>query len=434
MAELFDSLGLPADSAGRRGELPRAWFYEPQSPARLAHAMLQETRGRRALVLCDTRTRAAAGPSLLQELASAGWSCTEVVLPDVGGRSPVCDDLTHDRLRASLPQADAYFALGSGVINDLVKWLAADAGVVYGVMATAATMNGYSAANVAPTIAGVKSLMRARAPRVIGAVPVVIEAAPWHLTAAGLGDVIAKPVSTADWWMNHRIFGEDFSRQVADLIHGQEPRYLDHPEALARREPGAIRALFEALLWSGCAMTLQGSSLPASGGEHLISHTLDMFAQRDGTEHDLHGRQVGVATIFVAAMYARLLALAHPQFTHRTAPFEAAAWGSTATAVKAEHEAKQQRAQRAARWLDGSWETLRPELGAMLRSPGSIKEALARSCAAHRISDIGCSRDRFLQAVLHCGAMRARFTSIDLGWCAGLLPEAASELMDEWLV
>jgi hypothetical protein len=35
--------------------------------------------------------------------------------------------------------------------------------------------------------------------------------------------------------------------------------------------------------------------------------------------------------------------------------------------------------------------------------------------------------------VRHCGAMRERFTSIDLGWLTGVLPGAAEEIVDEWL-
>jgi len=69
----------------------------------------------------------------------------------------------------------------------------------------------------------------------------------------------------------------------------------------------------------------------------------------------------------------------------------------------------------------------------MLRSPKAIRDCLARSNAAHRISDIGCTRDRFLLAVKHCGAIRGRFTSIDLAWAAGILPEAAERVVDELL-
>jgi hypothetical protein len=39
-----------------------------------------------------------------------------------------------------------------------------------------------------------------------------------------------------------------------------------------------------------------------------------------------------------------------------------------------------------------------------------------------------------LTAVRHCGAIRGRFTSIDLGLVTGVLPDAAPQIVDEWLV
>jgi glycerol-1-phosphate dehydrogenase [NAD(P)+] len=263
----------------------------------------------------------------------------------------------------------------------------------------------------------------------------VIENAPFELTASGLGDVIAKPLSTADWLVNHRLCGEAFSRPVAEIIDRIEGSYVEAPERLARRDPAAIRALFEALVYSGCAMTLQGSSVPASGGEHLVSHTLDMLGHVDGTGHDLHGRQVGVATIFVAAIYERICALEALDLRPAAAPLDRALWGPIADAVAAEHVKKQASAETARAALDapGTWTALRAELSPVLRGPGRVKECLSRSGAAHRIADIGCTRERFLLAVRHCGGIRGRFTSIDLGWLTGLLPGAAEEIVDAWL-
>ena len=60
------------------------------------------------------------------------------------------------------------------------------------IFATAASMNGYAAANVAPAVAGVKTLIHARAHRIVASDPAVLAAAPAALTSAGLGDVIAK--------------------------------------------------------------------------------------------------------------------------------------------------------------------------------------------------------------------------------------------------
>ena len=436
--DLFTSLGpaIAAHHDRHRNDLPERFVYGPDAADALARALSEWVLGRRAVVIADTRTWQAAGEAARDALSRAGWSCEPWILPDrPGGKSPVCDDATHAVMSEGVPIADAYVAVGSGVVNDSTKWLAAERGAPYAVLATAASMNGYASANVAPAIRGVKSLAHGRAPRVVAALPSVIEAAPFRLTAAGLGDVIAKPISTADWIVNHRVFSEPFSAEIASIIDSLEPAYLDRPEALAAREPGAIRALSDALVRSGCAMTLHGSSLPASGGEHLVSHTLDMLADLDGVEHDLHGRQVGVATILAAALYEKLVAMERPVFEPRVAPFDPALWGSIADAVAAEHAKKRANVETACSWLNapGNWESLVAQLRPWLRPARAIRDCLARSGAACRIEDLGCSRERFLLAVRHCGAIRGRFTSIDLAWCAGLLPGSADSIAHELL-
>ena len=53
-------------------------------------------------------------------------------------------------------------------------------------------------------------------------------------------------------------------------------------------------------------MTLSGGSFPASQGEHLISHYLEMM--HPGPHEALHGAQVGVATIVAAGVQQAVLA------------------------------------------------------------------------------------------------------------------------------
>ena len=436
--DLFDALGeeFGREFADRKDTLPRDYFYEPEAAARLAASLSGEIRGRRALAFSDARTRQAGG-AVLEALSGAGFHVDELPIRDgADGSSPVCDEGTKDALLGKLPRADVLVAIGSGVVNDLTKWLGAERNIPYAVFATAASMNGYTAANVAPTVKGVKTLFRASAPRVVAADPRVIEGAPWELTASGLGDVVAKPVSTADWILNHRLFAEDYSPAVARIINRIEPKYLENPQGLAGRKSEAVQSLFEALVWSGCAMTLQGSSLPASGGEHLVSHTLDMLAHVDGQKHDLHGRQVGVATIFVAALFEKLLAVPRPRFTPVEVPFDAKLWGPIAGAVAVQHKKKMARMREACRLLSAPdvWEEAKAEIASVLLTPERIKSCLKDAKAAHRLADIGCSRERFLVAVRHCAAIRGRFTSIDLAWAAGLLPDAAEEIVDRWLV
>ena len=436
--DLWTALGDDLHAAFPRGRdlLPATLLYGEDAAARLPAAMAPHAARRVVLVYADVRTRVA-GAAAIDALRADGWTVHERQVADgPDGAIPRCDEETKLQLAADLPPVAMVLAVGSGVVNDLSKWIAAEAGLPYAVFSTAASMNGYAAANVAPSIDGVKSLFRARAARVIAADPRVLRDAPQELTTAGLGDVIAKPVSTGDWLMNHRLFGESYTQSVADVIARVEPAYLDHPDELARGDAAALRGLFEALVYSGCAMTLQGSSLPASGGEHLISHTLDMISHVDGFDHDLHGRQVGVSTILVAAIYQEVLAIERPTFTGACAPLDPGYWDGLAASVKLQHDKKRESAANAhARLAEpGCWQALRAELAAMLPPPERIKDCLRRAGAAHRIADLGITRERYLAALTHCGAIRGRYTSIDLAWSVGVLPARGPALADRWLL
>ncbi|MDH5673792.1 MAG: iron-containing alcohol dehydrogenase [Myxococcales bacterium] len=438
--ELFDALGPAVTStlAGRRDRLPRSLILGADAPERLAAALVGElpaVGARRVAVVFDARTRPAAGERCAAALGARGLSPEPLLLPDPEGHWPRCDEASRAWLAERTSGCDYLLGVGSGVISDLCKWVAFDADKPAAIFATAASMNGYAAANVAPAIAGVKTLILARAHRHVAADPAVLAAAPATLTSAGLGDVLAKTVSTVDWKMNELLFGEAFDPAIAGIIDGIEGRFLSRPEALARAEADAVSALFEALVFSGCAMSLQGSSMPASGGEHLLSHALDMRADAEGVEHDLHGRQVGVGTIFAAALYERVLALEAPRFDDAPLPLDREGWGPIGASVAEHHAAQSRRLVEAVARLrePDLWQELRTTLGPMLPKAAWLREVLRRAGAVHRVADLGIGRERFLWSVYNCAQIRERFTSIDLAWVSGVLPAAAPAIVDAHL-
>ncbi|NOY81214.1 MAG: sn-glycerol-1-phosphate dehydrogenase [Kiritimatiellaeota bacterium] len=391
----------------------------------------------RTTVVADARTWAAAGQGLSETLAAAGFEVLRLMVPDPApDTSPVCDDRTRASLEPVVPECDLFVAVGSGVVSDLTKWIAADHGKPYVVFATAASMNGFASANVAPTIKGVKSLVHGTGPVAVVSSLEVLAAAPARMTEAGLGDVLAKGVSSLDWRLNHLVFGEYYCRYCVDLIKDIEPRYFQDPEGVADRVPGALSGLFEALVLTGIAMTVAGTSSPASGGEHLISHTLDMMSTLDGVPHDLHGRQVGVGTILAAALYDEILAMEAPRFRVLEEDTDPAFWGKLAGAVEEKHRLKREKAAGAVAALKSDstlWDKLREELGREARGARVFKDCLRRAGAAHRIADLGMDRERFLAALLHAHQMRERYSILDLARAVGVLPERAREFVDRWI-
>jgi len=441
--ELSGLLGTSfACDCGRVHHVPvRRFVYERGAVEVLPQIIGQDCGNvRHVAVVADVRTWDVCGRQVKDVLQKAGFNTARVLVPDRPNAGPMCDDVTVQALVQRLHGVgpDLVVAVGSGVINDLSKWAAFQLGIPYLVVATAASMNGYSSANVAPTIGGVKMLIEARAPMAVLAEPRIIEQAPAEMLAAGFGDTIAKHQSTADWVMNRSLSGEYYCQFCAGIVACLEPLYLDHPEDIRHGRPEAVGGLFEALFGTGMAMTLMGTSVPASGGEHLFSHTLDMIAEIRGERHDLHGRQVGLGTLLSAALYQRVLALDSPVLKPLPPAIDDRLWSlpSVAAAVAGQYEAKQQRlepirqkiAQREA------WDQLRAELAAVVKGPETIHTWLQRAGAAVSMADIGCSPERIKSAILHMHEIRKRFTIVDLAWLSGVLPEAADDLIDQWLV
>ena len=60
-----------------------------------------------------------------------------------------------------------------------------------------------------------------------------------------------------------------------------------------------MNILIEALISSGVAIGIAGSSRPCSGSEHLFSHLLDMICSKPA----LHGEQCGVGAIMMAYLW-----------------------------------------------------------------------------------------------------------------------------------
>ena len=421
---------------GRSHKVPiRNIIYSEDALVHLPKVLSSFVNARRVVLVADQRTFDILGRHARDALEKKSWSVHKIIVPDSNHGSPVCDDTTHNWLNEQLPPADIALAVGSGVINDLTKWSAFEHDLPYAVLATAATMNGFTAANVAPTIKGVKSLIRARSPLAVFAVPSVIINAPSVLTAAGLGDTIAKPLSTADWLFNNIFCEENFCRYCSEIINSLEPYYFNHPEDIKTRQPASIEALLNALLYSGIAMTIIGTSAPASGGEHLLSHTLDMISSIDGVPHDLHGRQVGIGTIFAAAIYERIFQIETPKCLSFPSGIDSTFWGPLAENVRLQYELKKPALHTIREKLTDvvTWQTFIAAAREQVRSPNEIKSCLKSAGAAHTFADIKCSRERLLSAVLQMHEIRKRPTIIDLAWMLGILPDSADEIIDTWL-
>lgn len=257
------------------------------------------------LVIADDNTWCAAGDALSASLAGAGLAVETHVLPGLPRVKPTRE--LGDLLASAIAEDHTPVALGSGVINDLVKYAANERGRGYLCVPTAASMDGYTSAGSPLSDQGFKKTIQCRPPRAIVADLDVIAAAPPAMTGWGYGDLAGKVPAGADWVLADALGIEPVDGVAWPLVQNRLKDWLASPDALTRGDPQAIAELFVGLALVGLAMEFHGSSRPASGADHQIAHLWEMEDLVFAGERISHGACVAVGCVATLGLYAWLL-------------------------------------------------------------------------------------------------------------------------------
>ena len=266
-------------------------------------SVVRDLGSRRVFLLADANTYAAAGSRVEAILAGEGIPCKKHVFPGLvePDEAAVGSAVMHfDKA------CDLVLAVGSGVIGDVSKILAGISGAEYAIVATAPSMDGYASSTSSMTRNGLKVSLPSKCARVIIGDTDILKNAPMEMLVSGLGDMLAKYVSIAEWRISHIVTGEYYCEAVADLIRRSLQTCVDHADGLIRREEAAVEAVFKGLVTAGAAMSYAGVSRPASGVEHYFSHLWDMRGVEFGDKTSTHGIQCAVATLITARLYDTL--------------------------------------------------------------------------------------------------------------------------------
>ncbi len=190
-------------------------------------------------------------------------------------------------------------AVGGGSIIDVAKLASFRADVPFISFPTTASHDGIASANASIKDLGMKTSMKARPPIAVIADVKVIKTAPYRYLAAGVGDMISNLTAVKDWQLAHKIRGEYYSEYAASLSLMSAKMVIRNANIIRLGNEESVRKVIKGLISSGVAMSIAGSSRPASGAEHLFSHALDAIAPKPA----LHGEQCGVGTIIMAYLH-----------------------------------------------------------------------------------------------------------------------------------
>ena len=205
------------------------------------------------------------------------------------------------------PDAEVIVAVGSGTIHDIARYCARERGIRFVSVPTAASVDGFCSTVAAMTWYGYKKTIPAVAPELVIADIDIIKAAPINMARSGVGDILAKYTALADWEISHVLTGEHLCRRIYGIMREAADTVAASATGVVRGDPEAYEHLTYALIMSGLAMQMMGSSRPASGGEHHISHLIEMHpAGLDVASDAMHGEKTGVGTVLVSEQYRRL--------------------------------------------------------------------------------------------------------------------------------
>jgi glycerol-1-phosphate dehydrogenase [NAD(P)+] len=392
-----------------------------------------------SVLMADERGWGAAGAGIEAALQAAGIACRRHIIPARPRPKPTVD--LAGSLRAVLRPGETPIAIGSGVMNDVVKHAAFGLGIPYMCVATAASMDGYTSAGAPLSDKGFKITIPCRPAKVLLVDLDVIAAAPPEMTGWGYGDLAGKVPAGGDWMIADALGIEAIDDVAWPMVQDGLEGWLSQPDRIAAGDRDAVEGLFLGLTLVGLAMEAHGSSRPASGADHQIAHLWEMDDLHHGGERVSHGACVAVGTMTALRMYdwllsrdltvldparraaeAPTLSAKEAEIRDRFGPGEIADRAIIETRAKyVEGAALQDRLTR----LHAAWPDLSNRLRARLWIADRMAQHLAQAGAPVEAADIGVDPAYLYRTILKARFLRSRYTVLDLLDEVGLLDQAA---------
>ena len=255
------------------------------------------------LIVADENTYKVAGSKTEKYLSDKNIS--RQIFPGTSILIP--NESAIEAVQNKLNDIDLIIGIGSGVIQDLCKYVSHSSGIPYYIVATAPSMDGYASSGAAMITDGMKVTYSAKVPDAIIADTSILKDAPTEMIKAGYGDIIGKYSALNDWKLGKIVNNEYFCPYVYDLTYDMLKKVLPLAKNLLKRDEKSIQILTEALILVGIAMSFAGNSRPASGSEHHLSHFFVITGIIDNTEYLPHCIDVVFSTAITSEIREKIL-------------------------------------------------------------------------------------------------------------------------------
>jgi glycerol-1-phosphate dehydrogenase [NAD(P)+] len=399
--------------------------------------------GKSAFLIADENTFEAAGRVVLSAFHAAGIkTCGHLVFPS----KPYlfADTKYSETLVPQILSGDEIpVAVGSGTINDIVKLASFRAGRPYMVVATACSVDGYTASGAAMQENGFKRTIYCNAPAAVIADIDVLRAAPYKMTAAGYADLYSKITAGADWIIADELGVEPIEPEAWGMVQDNLKKWVGNPIGLKDGNTEIFKWIFEGLCISGFAMQHLRNSRPASGTEHHIAHVLEMEHLKKDGEPVSHGFKVGIGTIaatcFMKSFFSRdpasidieTVLSRWPDWERREEEIRII-FGDTPGlegCIQASREKYLTKDGLSVRLHDikKSWDSLTYKVNGQIYPAEKTVEMFRQADCPVSPEEIGTSFEHLKETILKAHLLRNRYTVLDLAYETGLLDECVDE-------
>ncbi len=386
-------------------------------------------------LIADTNTYPVLGQRVQQMLESDGCTVTPIILE---GHPVLPGDTSIFQVFDRLPHRPVVcVSVGSGSLTDITRFVSYHSRNRFIALPTAPSVDGFTSTGSPLVSRGFKKTYYTHAPEAIFADLETLQNAPTELIASGLGDMLGKFIAQADWKMGSLLWNEAYDPEIAE--HTWEALQLCVAQAgsLCNRDEESIRLLMQGLIELGLSMMRMGTSNPASGAEHHISHFLEMHTLQVNGPHLMHGDTVALGSIPAAQMYARFRAMSKEEAEQILAQARLpepedeirairAAYGPLADdTIKQVHNQVymgEARFEQLKRDILVNWDTLQ-KYAARVAQPEQITAWMKQACGPTTPEEIGVSRAEMDAAIQNAHYLRERFTITKLFHYMGILKE-----------
>ncbi len=246
----------------------------------------------KVLVVTGSNTLKIGGEAAVDSLQNHGFEVECIIINNASTDSV-------SEVRDAIKNSCLVLGVGGGKVIDVAKLASTQSCVNFISVPTAASHDGIASPRVSIKDGNGSVSLPAESPIGVIADTKIISKAPFRLLAAGFGDVVSNHTAVLDWKLAYRLLNEYFSDSAAALSLMTAKMTMKSADAIKEGLIESSELVVKALISSGMAISIAGTSRPASGSEHKFSHALDKVAPKPA----LHGEQCGLGTIMMMYLH-----------------------------------------------------------------------------------------------------------------------------------